>query len=823
MAYLSLDGEWTLTATGGPVPADFPHGPVRAVVPGCVHTDLLRAGLIDDPFDGDNETRQQWIGSTVWRYEREFEWSPDGSGRYDLVAAGLDTLASLSVNGSPVGTTANQHRSYRFDIGHLLRPGLNRVAIEFDAPVDAAERIAEQHGGALPHVNHHPYNSLRKTASNFGWDWGIDVATSGIWKSIGIEAWSDVRIASVRPLVDVVGDFGVLTAHVSLESPARANTVTVTVARDGHELGHAEAAVHESGALRVIVPDVELWWPIGHGHQPLYDVTVTAGESAWAGRVGFRTVSLDTSTDADGNRFVISVNGRPIWIRGANWIPDHAFATEVTTDRVERRIADAVDANMNLLRVWGGGMYESEDFYRICDERGVLVWQDFLLACAAYAEEPWLASEIEAEAREAVTRLSAHASLILWNGNNENIVGFAEWGWRSTLAGRTWGNGYYRSLFPSIVAELDPTRPYTPGSPYSFDDYLSPNDDKNGTVHIWDVWNQKDYTAYREWRPRFVAEFGFQGPPAWTTLTDAVHDAPLEPHGEQMLVHQKAEQGNLKLERGYLGHLPAPRSIEDWHFTTQLNQANAMRFGIEYFRSLTPYNTGTIVWQLNDDWPVISWAAVDFAERRKPLWYALRAAYRPRLLTIQPTPDGLDLVVINDSPDAWTGSLVVERRSFDGAVLHSTSMSLDAAARSVQRHPLAVDSVTPVDEGTELIVATVAGGAPEDRAFWNFAEAIDQRLDPDPIDVEATVTEEGARIVVTARSYVRDITVLADRADAGASVDASLVTLLPGESAEFELRSGRPIDPAAACDPTVLRHANQLVGQARAADVPSPA
>ncbi|MFF1572523.1 glycoside hydrolase family 2 TIM barrel-domain containing protein [Leifsonia sp. NPDC058292] len=816
MPYLSLDGEWTLTATGGAAPESIIRRPIAAQVPGCAHTDLLAAGLIEAPFDGDNEAAQQWIGSTVWRYERTFEWEDDGSARFDLVAEGLDTIATIVVNGVTVAQTRNQHRSYRFPIGHLLTAGENTIAIEFDAPVDAAERVAAEHGGALPHVNHHPYNSLRKTASNFGWDWGIDVATSGIWKPIGIEGWSGVRIGSVRPLVDVVGDTGILTAHVQLERLGeRSGEVAVTVSRDGAVVGGADAVLAASGDLRVIVPGVELWWPLGHGEQPLYDVTVTAGDDTWQGRVGFRTVALDTSTDAVGNRFEISVNGRPIWVRGANWIPDHAFVTEITTERLSRRIDDATEANMNLLRVWGGGMYESEEFYRLCDERGVLVWQDFLLACAAYAEEEWLAEEIVAEAREAVTRLSAHASLILWNGNNENIIAFAEWGWRAVLDGRTWGNGYYRTVLPAIVAELDPTRPYTPGSPYSFDDYLNPNDDKNGTVHIWDVWNQKDYTAYREWKPRFVSEFGFQGPPAWTTLTDVVHDEPLEPYGHEMLVHQKAHEGNLKLERGYTGHLPAPETIDDWHFTTQLNQAHAIRFAIEYFRSLTPYNTGSIVWQLNDDWPVVSWAAVDFAERRKPLWYALQDAYSPRLVTVQPASedDSLDVVLVNDTGEPFGGDVLVERVTFDGEVLARATLPAEVAARDVARIAVPAEVAVCGDPAREVLVVTPADGMP--RAFWNYAEVVEQRLDGDPLTAEAEPAADGAIVTVTARSYVRDVTVLADRAHPSASVDRSLVTLLPGETAVFRLTGDGPIDAADALSPLVLRHANQLVRSAR--------
>lgn len=835
MERTTLDGPWTLEAVTGPTESEPFRSPTEAVVPGCVHTDLLRAGRIPDPLDGDGEAATQWIGDTVWRYRRTFTW--DGSrteDRHDLVAEGLDTLATIELNGLVVGTTANQHRSYRFPVGHLLRPGDNELVVTFDAPVPAAVRLSEQHGGELPHVNHHPYNALRKNASNFGWDWGVDVATSGIWRSIGIESWSGVRIAAVRPLADVDGATGVLTAHVDVEhagttggfhqhigsapevaGPASAGLeARVTVSGHGASVSGSRPVTGGraagSAAVRLELPDVAVWWPRGHGEQPLYDVRVEVGDDVWTGRVGFRTVTLDTAADAGGAPFLLRVNDEPVIVRGANWIPDHAYLTEMTPERYAERIDDAIEANVNLLRIWGGGIYESDDLYDRCDELGVLVWQDFLFACAAYAEEPWLADEVEPEVREAVTRLSPHPSLVVWNGNNENLVAYAEWGWRPSLVGRTWGNGYYRSLLPAVVAELDPTRPYTPGSPFSFDEYLHPNDDRNGTVHIWDVWNTKDYTAYADWHPRFVAEFGYQGPPAWSTLTAVVHDEPLDPDGHEMLVHQKAHEGNRKLADGMRGHLPEPRSIEDWHWAAQLNQAHAIRFGMDWFRSRTPDNTGMVVWQLNDDWPVVSWALVDHAGHRKPVWYAVRQAYRPVLATVQPSEDGAgtEVVVVNAGAGAVTDDLVVERRSFDGTVLASTSASVTVAPADAVRVPLPVEVARSEDAAGEVLVVT---GTSSGRRVHDLAEVVDQRLARRPFTTEVEPTDDGARVTVTATGYVRDLSIFPDRLVAAARVDDGLVSLLPGEHVVFTVSRAPGIDADALVGPLVLRHAGDLL------------
>ncbi|GAB2972344.1 glycoside hydrolase family 2 protein [Frigoribacterium salinisoli] len=816
MTTTPLTTDWTVEAVSGPVPEALRGRRLRATVPGTAHTDLLAAGEITDPFDGDAEAAQQWIGDTVWRWRTTFTWQDDGSDRHDLVAGGLDTVARVELNGALVAETENQHRSWRWDVRPALVDGENELVVTFAAPVPEVDARAAEHG-ALPHVNHHHFNMLRKAAYDFGWDWGIDAATSGIWRPIGLESWSGVRVASVRPLVDVVDGDGVLDARVALEwaDPAGATgasgqLVEVTV---GDVVGQLEVEHGQQAArLRLVVPGAQRWWPRGHGEQPLYDVQVAlpgTDAATWSGRVGFRTVELDTTPDEHGTPFVLKVNGEVVQVRGANWIPEHAFLPEVDRARYRRRVGDAVDAGMNLLRVWGGGIYESEDFYDACDEAGLLVWQDFPFACAAYAEEDWLAVEVEAEAREHIARLSAHASLAIWNGANENLWGHLDWGWREELGDRTWGEGYYLDLLPRLVAEVDGTRPYSAGSPFSFRDGVHPNDPSHGTLHVWDVWNERDYTAYGEYRARFVSEFGFQGPPAWSTLTAVVHDEPLDPYGHEMLVHQKADDGNGKLERGLHGHLPVPATIEDWHWATQLNQAAAVRFGIEHFRSLGPLCTGVVVWQLNDDWPVVSWAAVDFAGHRKPLWHALRAVYEPRLASVQPRGSGRALVLANDEPEPWTGTATLRVTDHDGTVRQEAALEVAVEARSSVEVPVP-EALLALDAATQVLVVELPGFG-VGRTIWDPAEVVDQHLDRSPLDVQAR--REGDEVVVTvvARSYARDVTLLVDRVDPAAVVDRGLVTLLAGEGAEFRVRAPGGTDAAAFTRADVVRHAGDLL------------
>lgn len=811
---------WELRPTT-PLPPEATLGAeaISAVVPGEVHTDLLRAGLIPDPFDGNNEGALAWIGLTDWQYRTVFTFDGGPQTRHDLVADGLDTAATIRLNGKVVASTANQHRSYRFDVREFLVPGANELIIDFRAPVTFAHEQQELIG-ARPQVNHHPFNAVRKMACNFGWDWGIDIAGAGIWKPIRLESWSGARIASVRPLatLDEHGT-GLLNAHVELEWDG------TTASEDTAELTISVAGVSESltvstddgvTSFAVELPQVAAWWPRGYGEQNLHEVQVQltgAGTASWSSRVGFRTIELRTDADADGTSFLFRVNGVDVYIRGANWIPDDALVTRITRESLAASIGDAAESGMNLLRVWGGGMYESEDFYELCDEQGLLVWQDFLFACAAYSEEDPLRSEVIAEAREAVTRLSTHASLALWNGCNENIWGWVEWGWREPLAGRTWGEGYYRQILPEIVGELDARTSYSAGSPFSYGDHMHPNDPRHGTTHIWDVWNEKDYTHYASYQPRFASEFGFQGPPAWSTLTSVVHDEPLAPYGEQMLVHQKADQGNLKLERGLGDHLPQPESIEDWHWATQLNQARALAFGIEHFRSLFPLNRGTVMWQLNDSWPVVSWAAVDSHGIRKPLWHALKHAYAPRLATVQPREGGLAVVLHNDTDAPLTAELRLRRLATAGEVLAEDVVSVSVEARGAATYQLPEAIARPGDATAEYLEVRALDAALElAPAFGYFVEdtALALVAPEQALQAQVTATDDGVAVTVRASALVKDIALFPDRLDASASVDSGLVTLSAGEEHTFLVR-GTALDVAALISAPVLRCANDLL------------
>ncbi|AXG76760.1 glycoside hydrolase family 2 protein [Streptomyces paludis] len=802
---LDLAGRWTWTVvTDGRTPVPEAAVPlvgraIEARVPGAVHLDLLAADLIPDPFVDRNEDEVAWVSRCDWALSRTFT-ADLGAERIDLVLDGVDTVASVEVNGRTVGSTRNMHRSFRFDIT-AVAAGTNSVDVRFTSPYTEVEQW-EHTLGARPSAYPQPFAFIRKMASGFGWDWGPTLPGCGLWRDVRVETWSTARIAAVRPLVDVFEDTGILAAHIDIERTASGAALPLQLEVEiAGQAVHAEVPPGEDSATVVVaVPGVRRWYPRGLGEPHLYPVAVSlrSGKERLdehRTRVGFRTVTVDREPDAEGTPFVVTVNERPLFVKGVNWIPESVFPGEVTDDRVRTRLEQAADAHVNLVRVWGGGVYESEAFYTACDELGLLVWQDFLFACAAYPEEEPIRSEVLAEARENIVRLSSHASLAVWNGNNENLWMRLDKDWAAQPGGAlTWGERYYLEWLPDLVRELDPTRPYTEGSPWSGSWAYEPNDTDHQTFHSWDAWNEDDYAVYRDSSPRFVSEFGWQGAAAWRTLRDAVTDPELRVDAENVRHHQKAIDGHTKIARNLARHLPPTEDFDRWHLQTQWMQVEAVRTGVLHWRAGWPRTAGTIVWQLNDLWPVTSWSAIDSAGRLKPLYFALRDIYAPRVVTVEPGDGGLELCVINDDDEAWDTTAHLVRRRLDGEPVAERSYALSVPPRSVTRMALPSAVAEPSDPGAEFLLATVDG----ERAFWHFAAPRDARLGGTPLEVTVTAVTGGLDIGVHSRHLARDVLVQPDRIHPGATVDRGFTTVLPGETEVFRVRAPEPLDAASA-------------------------
>lgn len=791
---------WTLRATGGSAPAEIAARHFDAPVPGDVHTALRRAGAIPDPLDGSNEAELAWIGTTDWEYATTLtalDPHAAASERIDVVFHGVDTIATAVLDGQVSATSRNMHRTWRIPAPQLAQRQAE-LRIQLAAPVTAAQAERDRLG-ERPSAFHPLPPFIRKKACDFGWDWGPSLPGAGIWRDVIIEAWSTARLAAVRPTATVESGDGATTGRVDLdidlERTATGEHVDLEIVVS--MAGHTAVLAAPAGTRRIRgfleVPDPALWWPAGLGAPALHTLEVTltgAGTTldTVSQRIGFRDLVIDQVDDEAGRSFGVTVNGVPLFVRGFNWIPDDTSIAEVTDADYRRRIADAADLGANLIRVWGGGVFESDAFYRACDEAGMLVWQDFLFACAAYPEEAPFADEVEAEARDNVTRLMAHPSLALWNGNNENLWFWFLHHWDELLGGASWGEAFYVDILPRVLADLDPQRTYLIGSPSSGGRWDAPNDPARGVVH-W--WIPDDYLAYDEVRPRFVSEFGFQGPPARPTFDAVVHDDAPAPFSPGTVQRQKAEGGTERINTVLDAHFGVPRDFDEWYWLAQLNQARAVRYGVERFRVLEPYCRGTIVWQLNDCWPAMSWSMIDVDDHWKPAAYAVREAYRDRIVVLRLEDGHPALFACNSTGEPWDACIDVQR--------WTSAQRLDTAqvAWQVPAHTAVRVTLPPwasVLAAEQLLVATApVPGAPRptrscllgatDRDFPDAAPSYRVTIEPQ---------ESAVLVRLTDTTLLRDAVLATEEVDEQARCDVNVVTVLPGEDAQWRIETSRP-------------------------------
>ncbi len=845
------DSNWTLQAVGdlSLVPDGIREQTIKATVPGCVHTDLMAAGLIPDPYVGMNELDLLWIGRTDWRYVATFDVDADtlAHDRVDVVCEGLDTLAELRLNGEKLGEADNMHIRRRFNAKPLLRAGANTLSITFAAALPYAEAMEERFGELPVHGGgsnpQHPHNFIRKMACNFGWDWGPVVVTAGVWRPIRLEAWSGARFGDVRPLVTRADEErAVIDLRVQTEAAADPGPIDIGYSLrgpDGRRLvcDPIDGAVAGSLVQTTITVDrPRLWWPAGHGDQPLYELKIKLKDERGdtvqevVHRIGLRTSELVTEPDpapfdglGRGAGMTLKVNGKPIYCKGANWVPDDCFPHRVTAQRYRDRIHQALGANMNMLRVWGGGVYESDTFYEACDELGVMVWQDFCCACACYSEEGPFPAQFEAEARDNVSRLSRRPSLVIWNGCNENFMGYTAWNykgrpWHEFVDGRGWGSRYYLDTFPAVIDEIDPTKPYWPGSPYSgIPDVFQRDANANefGNRHIWDVWHGPgQYRNYLAHFPRFSSEFGFHGPPCWPTLERVIPPDQRRWNSDAMKLHNKNGRPGQEQTRDRMcdDFVPPDDRFDDWLYLAQVMQARALSMGVEWFRALFPWNSGALYWQLNDAYPVSSWSAIDNDGRAKPLLFASRRFFADRLVTIKTrgvAPQGepmgaLAVYFHNDHDEVWSGQCVLRKMSLDGQTLQELRKDVEVAPRSLERFDVPDDW----REQTEDAFLVVDMG--DARNEWWFAP--DKELAYPDADFEASLETDGRvkRLTVRARSLMRDICVFPDRIDPDATINDQCVTLLPGEVFVFEIVSDAAMTLEQLTRPPVMQSVNRF-------------
>ncbi|MFH0921404.1 MAG: glycoside hydrolase family 2 protein [Fibrobacterota bacterium] len=625
---LSLNGAWKFREAG--------KGPwLAATVPGTVHTDLLANKKIPDPFWADNEQRLQWIDTKDWEYTREFHVAAAllKEERVELVADGLDTLAEIRVNNVRVAATNDMFIEYRFDIKKFLKPGNNLLSIRFASPrkyITAKQKIkpmlsCSDGDTGSPHIRKAPYS--------FGWDWGPLFATSGIWKPLRIEAWSRNRILTAA-VTQQHGKKGSVLLRIEPETARPLQTGE----EFRYRLWFHGVCMAESDAPVIEVDDAKLWWPAGLGGQPLYTVEVELLEygrvlDSWSHRVGLREIRLVRKKDTWGESFYFEVNGLAVFAKGANWIPAHSFVTETTRAQYDDLLSSAVMANMNMLRLWGGGIFEMDDFYDLCDEKGLLVWHDFMFACALYPGDREFAALVKAEAECQVRRLRHHACIALFCGNNEGEQIYLKQ-MKGSPARRRDYERIFHNVLPSVMATEAPQIPYWPSSPHNPSSFLTfCNNPKAGDAHFWDVWHmRKPVKEYERHFFRFVSEFGMQSYPSVAEARTFTGKA-LNVFSPEFENHQKNGGGNFHILEYLLKRYRFPKDYASLSYLSWLNQAHCMKTGVEHYRRCMPRTMGSLYWQLNDCWPVASWSSLEFSGRWKALHYAARRFYAPALVS----------------------------------------------------------------------------------------------------------------------------------------------------------------------------------------------
>jgi beta-mannosidase len=774
-----------------------------AVVPGDVHLDLLRNKLIVDPFYRTDEAQLQWIENASWEYRTTVQSTPQmlQHQNLDLVFEGLDAACDVYLNGQKLASPDNMFREWRIDIKGKLKTGPNELLIIFPSPIKAAEAVAEKDPWQS-RTHTAPKTYIRKAAYEYGWDWGPRFVTSGIWRPAYLEMWDDARISN---LFIEQKDISAAVAHLDIETEVTAShagpaqlTLTYGLANpDRHvqRLVTLNTGVNHLD-LPIEIDHPSLWYPSGYGAQPIYQfhaqiaVDGKLADEADA-KTGLRSILLRRERDQWGRSFEFIVNGIPVFAKGADVIPFDSFPSRVTTAQYERILQSAKDANMNMVRLWGGGYYETQQFYDLCDQLGLMVWQDFMFGNDWQPGTFAFKQQIEREAEYQIRRLRNHPSIALWSGNNETELAF-HWSGRDDLPAdvriRMWQD--YLTEFSGILARtaarLDPQTPYWPSSPSSGYEDVG-KDFQSGDVHDWTVWHgNADFSEYEQQNWRFVSEYGFQSFPEMKTI-----EAFTKPEDRTsiftpvMLAHQKNSAGNSIIHDYMLRYFGEPKDFASFLYASQVLQAEAIKTGAESFRRKRPITMGSIFWQLNDCWPVASWSSIDYYGRWKALQYYARRFYAPVLVSPHLEDGSLAVYIVSDKTIPESGQLHLRIMDFSGHVMREISQPVTIAplaSKVYLRVPLAeLGSNGPVDLTTVLGAADLSiDGQKVSSNIVFFLPDKQLHLPPAPVTAEIVPAGNGVDVKLSSPVFARDVYV--SFGDADVEFSDNYFDLLPNES-----------------------------------------
>ena len=819
-----LDSAWEFRAIHATGRADV-EAWHAAQVPGVVHTDLLRNGLIPDPFAGDNEARLQWIGLTDWEYRTSFavDASTLKRERVELVFDGLDTLADVYLNDKLVLHANNMFRRWRLDVKAILRPGANALRIEFHSPIVSMLPQVKALPYGLPSVTARistneeniataPYT--RKAPYQYGWDWGPRYVTQGIWKPVRLEAWDALRVEDFHIQQQrITKQLASVRAEVEIEASHEATaSVSVAYATDSGVKTNAGTQTIQlrAGTNHVDVPieiaQPALWFPSGYGRQDQYRFSAVirlGGESAARAelKTGLRSIELRRDPDQWGRSFSFVVNGILVFAKGANVIPFDSFPARVNATQQRKMLQAARDVHMNMLRVWGGGHYQTDEFYEICDEMGLLVWQDFMFGGDMVPGDIAYQENVRQEAIEQIKRLRDHPSMALWCGNNEAETGWHHWpeyqAFKASVSPqvreRVWQDYVilFQDILKSVVTQYAAPVPYWPSSPSSnFEE--PPDNQRNGDMHSWGVWHAlAPAEAYTRDFPRFLSEYGFQSFPEMRTLRSFAAQADLDIRSATMQAHQKNTGGNERILTYMLREYREPKDFASFVYLSQLLQAEVVKVGAEHLRRQRPRTMGSLYWQLNDCWPTASWASIDYFGRWKALHYYARRFYDELLVSPYAHDNAVDVYVVSDKIEPALGKLHLRLLDFYGKTLFEETRQTTVPGLSSAVY-LSLDKQALLAKGgarkSFLTIDFEVGGKSAARNSMFFDVTRNLELPTAP-KVETTFGTDGEGYTLTLQSASLARSVAVSFGDLDVELSNNFFDLHPGEPITLRVKS----------------------------------
>ena len=684
---------------------------MKATVPGTVHTDLLANNKIEDPFYRLNEHDLQWIDKVDWEYKTTFLIDENTLKRdkIELDFKGLDTYADVLINGKPVLSADNMFREWTVNIKNVIKEGENEIHILFRSPINEGIKKYDAQGYVIPvsgndlaeigQVEGGKMVSIytRKAGYHFGWDWGPRLVTSGIWRPIFIHAWDEANIENVQIIQNNVSDNEAsLTAKIEVNAAKKGNA-TLSILNENAVLASANVSLKKGMNTFPVdfkIENPKLWWTIGLGDQHLYnlttELTIDGRKVSQETRIGIRTLELIRDKDDDGTSFYFKLNGHPVFMKGANYIPNDVFLPRVSDENYQTVIETAKNSNNNMLRIWGGGIYENDIFYDLCDEAGILVWQDFMFACAMFPGDEAFLENVKQEAIDNVKRLRNHPSIGLWCGNNEILAAWKGWGWEKAEREKSEENAdkiwqayvdIFHKTLPQVVEQYDPQRSYWGSSPSS--GLGVPADLVNGDEHYWGVWWGKEpFETYATHLPRFMSEYGFQSFPEISTVKKYATPDDYDIFSEVMKSHQRSSIGNGTIEYYMLKEYNRPKDFESFLYVNHVLQAEGIKFGLEGHRRAMPFCMGSLYWQINDCWPVASWSSTDYYQKWKALQYYVKKGFSQVL--VSPYEDDLKFKVgiVNDRLEPLNAELRLRLVDFNGKVIWENASLVEIPANS---------------------------------------------------------------------------------------------------------------------------------------------